>query len=324
MNSAFLLVATAWLAAGDPAPAHPAPAIVSAPAACSGGSCGATYGHGGACCDACADDCCCRESFFQRLMSRFHRSNDCCESTCDACCTTTTHAHASTCCDACADDCCRPSFFDRLRSMFSRHRDSDCCDTGCDTGCGCGNGSYGAPAYHGAPSPYGAPALTPTPGVMPKAEQVPAPKDPGKDPGQPLPKGDKDGDKPDKISTPAIDGNPAAPRAGEGEAKSPFELGRRYEARVDRAPDYSWLTGQLFFVHADGGLWVLRYAPLWKEDPNGGSVVLARDVSMDSYREGDLVTVKGEILDSRRGSVFLGAPKYRARSIQLVDRESGR
>jgi hypothetical protein len=27
---------------------------------------------------------------------------------------------------------------------------------------------------------------------------------------------------------------------------------------------------------------------------------------MDSYREGDLVTVKGEILDSQRGSVFLG------------------
>jgi hypothetical protein len=66
VNSAFLLVATAWLAAGDPAPAHAAPAIVSAPAACSGGSCGATYGHGGACCDACADDCC-KESFLQRL-----------------------------------------------------------------------------------------------------------------------------------------------------------------------------------------------------------------------------------------------------------------
>jgi hypothetical protein len=101
--------------------------------------------------------------------------------------------------------------------------------------------------------------------------------------------------------------------------KNPFDLDRRYEARVGRAADNSKITGQLFFVHADGGLWVLRYAPLWKEDPNGGSVVLARDREMESYREGDLVTVQGEIVNDR-GSAHLGGPLYRARSIQLVDR----
>jgi hypothetical protein len=105
----------------------------------------------------------------------------------------------------------------------------------------------------------------------------------------------------------------------EPETKSPFELHRRYESRVGHAADYSWLTGQLFYVHADGGLWVLRYAPLYQEDPNGGSVVLARDLRMDTYHEGDLVTVHGEILN-QRSSVFLGGPLYRAGTIELVDR----
>ena len=107
----------------------------------------------------------------------------------------------------------------------------------------------------------------------------------------------------------------------ETETKNPFELNRRYETRVGRAADYSWVTGQLFFVHADGGLWVLRYAPLWKEDPNGGSVILSRDRQMDSYREGDLVKVHGEILN-QKGSIFLGGPLYRAESIELIDRSA--
>jgi hypothetical protein len=88
---------------------------------------------------------------------------------------------------------------------------------------------------------------------------------------------------------------------------------------VDHAADYSTLTGQLFYVHADGGLWVLRYAPLDTEDRNGGGVILTRDRSMDSYREGDLVTVRGEIFQER-ASRYLGAPSYRASAIQLVDR----
>jgi hypothetical protein len=156
---------------------------------------------------------------------------------------------------------------------------------------------------------------------MPKAgEPIPPPKDGGQ-PGKKLPPGDKPapvGAAPQPVSPPSLE---TAPKT-EVEVKSPFELSRRYEARVQRAPDYSWLTGQLFYVHADGGLWLLRYAPLSKEDPNGGSVVLARDLSMDSYREGDLVTVKGEIINQKRSSIFLGAPLYRANSIELVDRSA--
>ena len=101
--------------------------------------------------------------------------------------------------------------------------------------------------------------------------------------------------------------------------KSPFDLSHRFETRVDHDANYSQLTGQLFFVHADGGLWVLRYAPLGTEDRNGGGVILARDRPMESYREGDLVTVRGEILQER-ASRYLSAPLYRTSSIQLVER----
>jgi hypothetical protein len=132
---------------------------------------------------------------------------------------------------------------------------------------------------------------------------------------------DKDKDKDTRNGAPPLpEVTPnTSSKATETETKNPFELDRRYEKRVDRAADYSWLTGQLFYVHADGGLWVLRYAPPGKEDPNGGGVILAGDRQLDSYREGDLVTVRGQIV-KQKGSVFPGGPLYRAQSIQLIDR----
>ncbi len=147
--------------------------------------------------------------------------------------------------------------------------------------------------------------------MPPAGEPIKAPKD--GQPGQKLPPGKV------QINPIVPDVTPATTRTFGTETKSPFELDRRYEKRVDRAADYSWVTGQLFYVHADGGRWVLRYAPLSKEDSNGGSVVLARDRQLDSYREGDLVTVSGEIIHPKN-SVFQGGPTYRARSIQLIDR----
>ncbi len=135
--------------------------------------------------------------------------------------------------------------------------------------------------------------------------------------GKPLPSG-TGAVIPQPVAAPALE---VTPRSVGGEAKSPFELNRRYESRVNHAPDYSWLTGQLFFVHADGGLWVLRYAPLWQEDRHGGSVVLARDLNMENYHEGDLVTVRGEIL-SEKSSAFLGGPLYRAKTIELIEQGS--
>jgi hypothetical protein len=111
---------------------------------------------------------------------------------------------------------------------------------------------------------------------------------------------------------------PAAAKV-ETEVKNPFEVDRRYDKRVTHAADYSKLTGQLYYVHADGGLWVLRYASLDVEDARGGNVILARDRQMNNYREGDLVTVEGEVI-SDKGSSRLGGPLYRVRNIVLVDR----
>jgi len=94
-----------------------------------------------------------------------------------------------------------------------------------------------------------------------------------------------------------------------------------YLGRSSCAADYSRLTGQLSYVHTGGGLWVVRYAPLDGDDRYGGSVVLAPVVSMDSYKEGDLVSVTGEVLnDGQRTSKFLGGPLYRTTSVTLLDR----
>ena len=64
---------------------------------------------------------------------------------------------------------------------------------------------------------------------------------------------------------------------------------------------------------------MLRYTPLGTEDANGGSVILGRNSKLENYRDGDLVTVEGQ-LTSQRGSPRLGGPLYRIHTISLVDR----
>jgi hypothetical protein len=98
------------------------------------------------------------------------------------------------------------------------------------------------------------------------------------------------------------------------------EINKEYLDRVGNAPDYSWVTGELFYIHADKGLWVVRYAPVDREDRYGGSVVLAPATSMDAFQEGDLVTVQGEMLYEGRASKYLGGPLYRSLGVSLVDR----
>jgi len=206
-----------------------------------------------------------------------------------------------------------------------KKKKEECCD------CGCGD-HYITP-YHGdhgypiQPAPQG--HLTPglpsaypgmaAPSAGPAPEQIGKPKDTGKDTG----KGGEGGEPmpPKKTSAmpPAVELAPATTNVSETETQHPFELSRRYEVRVERATDYSRITGQLFFVHADGGLWVLRYAPLGQEDPYGGGVILARNRQMDGYRDGDLVTIRGEILNEK-ASAKMGAPLYRAQSIELIER----
>jgi hypothetical protein len=98
-----------------------------------------------------------------------------------------------------------------------------------------------------------------------------------------------------------------------------LEVKKPFQAKIGNADDYSWITGQLFYVHVDGGQWVLRFASVGQEDKYGGSVVLA-GADMKNYREGDLVSVNGEILNQGRASRHLGGPLYRADSITMIER----
>ena len=338
MNVLFLLLTS--VSAGDAI--HTAPPasgpIVSTPipGGCGGGTVGG-YGSGGcgAVSDSCGSDCCAKPGFCERLKARFRKSSACCEPacaapTCAAPACATSSCDTSSCGSTC-DSCCtkKPSFFARLRARKCK---GDSCGSSCDScpstcdGCGAGYAgvaaqpgctncapSFGAPAsgapVMGAPS-MGAPAMG-----MPSHPVTPS--EPGKSI-EPIKKMPKDDGKVAPVAPAVAPVTPAGARI-ETEVKNPFELARRYEKRVSHAADFSRLTGQLSFVHADGGLWILRYASLAEEDRNGGSVILARDRMMNNYREGDLVTIEGQVI-SQKGSTRLGGPLYRVQAISLVDR----
>jgi hypothetical protein len=90
--------------------------------------------------------------------------------------------------------------------------------------------------------------------------------------------------------------------------------------KADHLADFSRITGKLEYIHADGGLWVLRYASVGTEDQFGGSVVLAATVNMTNFREGDIVSVRGQVVGSGRASRSLGAPLYRPTAVEMVER----
>jgi hypothetical protein len=98
------------------------------------------------------------------------------------------------------------------------------------------------------------------------------------------------------------------------------QVGKKYQEKVGCAPDYSWVTGQLFYVHADGGRWVIRYTAVDEQDKFGGSIVLAPGTDMRNYREGDLVSVNGKVLSDARTSAHLPGALYQAANISLIER----
>lgn len=325
-----------------PAPA-PAAAFAGGCGCSSGGSYGGYYGGigcGGGCgsYSACGS-CCDSPSFFSRLKGRFSHGDSCgcgtasvtAASSCD--CDGGKHGllsrfgghHGSSSC-GCEGTCgavsscgCESSgFFSKLRGCFHRGS-SDCgCETSCSTGCssGCAGGCGSTWGGYGATAPaIGTPVAPGTP--APAGEPIKPPKD-GGEPGKKLPEGIKPEPKPEakpdkEVRAPAtLEVAPASSsKVIEAPTHRPFELDRRFEARVDRAADYSWITGQLFFVRADGGLWIVRYSTTAKDGTDGGSVVLAHGLSLDGCHEGDLVKVRGTALLDR-GPVFLGAPLYKA------------
>jgi hypothetical protein len=98
------------------------------------------------------------------------------------------------------------------------------------------------------------------------------------------------------------------------------QLNKEFDKKVGNGEDYSWITGQLFFVHADGGMWMVRYASQDQEDKFGGSVVLAPAVNMKNFREGDLVCIHGAVLKQERANAHLGGALYRVDRIDLIER----
>ena len=78
--------------------------------------------------------------------------------------------------------------------------------------------------------------------------------------------------------------------------------------------DYSWITGEL---QKTEGIWVLRYGAEAK-DNFGGYVVLFSDVDMRNFKEGDLVSVRGNVINpNARGAQ---AAHYRAAAVDLIER----
>jgi len=80
------------------------------------------------------------------------------------------------------------------------------------------------------------------------------------------------------------------------------------------APDYSWLIGELQFVH-QRNVWKLRYAPVDTEDPYGGAVTLTNSNGTASYRVGQVVRVEGQLVDP---DSHVPSPSYRVRSLKTI------
>jgi hypothetical protein len=102
--------------------------------------------------------------------------------------------------------------------------------------------------------------------------------------------------------------------------KVELPIKKDFHGKIGCAEDYQWVTGQLFYLHVDGGVWVVRYVSVGQEDRFGGSIVLSPAISMKNFREGDLVCVHGELLKQGRANVHLGGALYRVDSIDLVER----
>lgn len=65
-----------------------------------------------------------------------------------------------------------------------------------------------------------------------------------------------------------------------------------------RAPDYTWLQGELLFSSVRG-VWRLRYAAAEEEDPYGGSVTLVDVDASLGLQAGQHVRVRGKLINPR-------------------------
>jgi hypothetical protein len=107
----------------------------------------------------------------------------------------------------------------------------------------------------------------------------------------------------------------ASPQAEPSQLDLP--VADRFKNRLGHEADYTWVVGQLYRL---GNMWVLRYALAEEKDRHGGSVLLTTAADMQNFREGDLVSVQGQILNGGRHSEQIPCPVYRATEVSLVER----
>jgi hypothetical protein len=110
------------------------------------------------------------------------------------------------------------------------------------------------------------------------------------------------------------------PQAQTVSIQVPTAIQKRYLDKVGHEDNYSWITGQLYYIDADGGRWIVRYATADTEDRYHGNILLPPDVNMRNFRSGDLVSVQGEILNGGIPSRIGDAPFYKVNSIDVIER----
>jgi hypothetical protein len=86
------------------------------------------------------------------------------------------------------------------------------------------------------------------------------------------------------------------------------------KAGPGHAPDYTWLIGQLQYVHVRD-VWRIRYLAAGEEDRYGGTMTLVETGPMTAYHNGQLVRVEGNLVDPGSPEP---SPAYRVRSIQPI------
>jgi hypothetical protein len=115
-------------------------------------------------------------------------------------------------------------------------------------------------------------------------------------------------------------GTQQPPLAQTASIQVPTAIQKRYAEKVGHENDYSWITGQLYYIEADGGRWIVRYATADTEDRYHGNILLPPDVNMRNFRSGDLVSVQGEVLNGGIPSRIGEAPFYKVNSIDVIER----
>jgi hypothetical protein len=91
---------------------------------------------------------------------------------------------------------------------------------------------------------------------------------------------------------------------------------RRVPGAYAHAADYRWLQGVLVRRTADD--LTLRYAGPGEADRWGGRVRLEADDRLDSYADGDVLLVEGELTETTARGAGREPPCYRVRQVWLV------